>query len=399
MAKKQSPVRAARGTQLRYAHPFFTSTPPALRSVSVRTQTARMSQWTAGQVGPIPPPRQPNTIALADIIGAAGVEEIQNAGAIRFHAVGDTGRDKGGSEQHDVAMEMTNDYHPDAGGNNPAFFLHLGDAIYGTHKDLLYRDQYYSPYKNYPGKIIAIAGNHDGETFPGTDPKPCGAFLANFCVTAAGVPPIAQGVGIFRETMTEPGVYWLLDAPFAQIVGLYSNVVDGPGYLTGAANDHSQITWLNATLATLATQRRQNRKALIVAVHHPPFSAGGHSGSPEVLSVLDAACKQAGIMPDAVLSGHAHNYQRYTRRVNLTGRPVEIPFVVAGCGGHNDLPVPMATGQVDGDHTYEKALRGYGYVTVTVSPQRLTIDTTQVTASGSAPFDTVSVDLTTSRLV
>ena len=44
---------------------------------------------------------------------------------------------------------------------------------------------------------------------------------------------------------------------------------------------------------------------------------------------IDAACEKAGVIPDAFLSAHAHNYQRYTRRTN--GR--QIPYVVAGTGG------------------------------------------------------------------
>ena len=39
------------------------------------------------------------------------------------------------------------------------------------------------------------------------------------------------------------------------------------------------------------------RKALIMATHHPPFTAGGHSPSTTVLTELDTACTQAGIMP------------------------------------------------------------------------------------------------------
>src|SRR5206468_2051249 len=112
------------------------------------------------------------------IIGAAGTEEIETLGAIRFHAVGDTGRTKSGNQQEDVADDMTLDFHPDGGGQNPAFFLNLGDVIYDTNKDNSYRDQFYRPYKNYPGKIIAIGGNHDGEIYPGTDPVPLRAFLA-----------------------------------------------------------------------------------------------------------------------------------------------------------------------------------------------------------------------------
>jgi Calcineurin-like phosphoesterase len=393
--------------QLRYAHPFFTSTPPAARPPSPRAGGAtRMSDWASNQVGPIPPPVRSTTFSLADIIGTAGSDEIARAGTIRLHAVGDTGRTKGGTEPQDIAADMALDYHPDAGGRSPAFFLHLGDVIYDQNKDNAYRDQFYRPYKNYPGKIVAIAGNHDGETFPSTDPVPLRAFLANFCAPSATVPPIAKSVGIFRETIVEPGVYWLLDAPFVQILALYSNIVDGPGYLFGSSSkggqDNTQIDWLNETALAIAKSRRGSatRKALIVAVHHPPFSSGGHDGSPEVLAALDKAFMAADIQPDAVLSGHAHNYQRYTRQVISGGKPKDIPFLVAGCGGHNDLPVPAAEKQQIGDHVYEKSLRGYGYLTVSVSAQRLQIDMWQVpSASDNIPFDTVAVDLQTGRLV
>ncbi len=384
---------------LRFAHPFFTSTPPEQRAEQPGVGR-RMTDWIVKQLGPIPKPSRDPKMSLDGIIGAAGVKEIEALGTIRFHAVGDTGRASGDNATQDaVAADMATDYHPDAGGMNPAFFLHLGDVIYGPEKDAHYRTEFYKPYKEYPGKIVAIAGNHDGETFPTTDPKPLEAFLANFCAATAAVPPIASGVGIFRQTMTEPGVYWLLDAPFVQIIGLYSNIVDGPGYLTGAGGDTAQTDWLARALAAVATSREGgDRKALIVAVHHPAFSNGGHAGSPEVLAALDAAADAAGVMPDAVFSGHSHNYQRHTRRISFRGRPMEIPFVVAGCGGHQGAAVGQAYGQVTGDHSFDKSLHGYGYLLVTVTPQRLKVDMWQVPSSTNEPFDTVSVDLATNRL-
>jgi calcineurin-like phosphoesterase family protein len=112
---------------------------------------------------------------------------------------------------------MTKDYLADVEANNPAFFLHLGDVIYGHEKETLYRDEFYRPYKDYPGKILAVAGNHDGEIFAKTDPTPLKAFLETFCAKSAVVPPIADEVRIFRQTMTQPGVYWLLNCPFLQI--------------------------------------------------------------------------------------------------------------------------------------------------------------------------------------
>jgi hypothetical protein len=146
---------------------------------------------------------------------------------------------------------MKDDYAAAAGGRNPALFIHLGDVIYGHDKAKLYRDEFYRPYTTYPGKIIAIPGNHDGETFAQTDPTPLKAFRGNFCAATATVPPIASDVRIFRETMTQPGVYWMLSAPFVNIIGLYSNVAEGPGSILGANNDKKQLRWLNKTLSQL----------------------------------------------------------------------------------------------------------------------------------------------------
>jgi hypothetical protein len=56
---------------------------------------------------------------------------------------------------------------------------------------------------------------------------------------------------------------------------------------------------------------------------------------------IDELCRQLDIFPDAFLSGHAHNYQRYTRR---TGGK-QIPYIVAGTGGIAPQKVPDATGQ------------------------------------------------------
>jgi hypothetical protein len=48
-----------------------------------------------------------------------------------------------------------------------------------------------------------------------------------------------------------------------------------------------------------------------------------------MLKDIDSACQHAKIFPDAVLSGHAHLYGRYTRFVGNN----QIPFLVLGCGG------------------------------------------------------------------
>ncbi|PYU27387.1 MAG: hypothetical protein DMG32_07280 [Acidobacteria bacterium] len=212
--------RSRRSSQpLRFAHPFYTSQPVAARKPVPGVGT-RLVDHIKGNLEPIPAPTRTPSMTLADIIGTQGSKDIENSGAIRFHAVGDTGR-SANSPQGDVAQAMQVDFDVSKPASSPAFFLHLGDVIYGPYKDQQYRPEFYEPYVHYPGKIIAIAGNHDGEVFPQTDPKTLNAFLANFCASSQKVPPIAGT--IYRETMNQPGVYWMLDAPFVQIVGMYSN--------------------------------------------------------------------------------------------------------------------------------------------------------------------------------
>ena len=48
------------------------------------------------------------------------------------------------------------------------------------------------------------------------------------------------------------------------------------------------------------------------------------------MNAIDQAVESSGRTPDAVLSGHVHNYQRFSRRVGAR----KIPYVVAGAGGY-----------------------------------------------------------------
>jgi hypothetical protein len=398
MAKKATPkVRAPKPAVSRFAHPFFTTTPPQQRQVDAKTGVRSMSEFATTRLGSIPPPSRNAVMDLSEILGQTGVDEIKATGAIRFHAVGDTGRAAGDTtSQEQIANAMTSDYDPAAPGRSPALFLHLGDVIYGHNKDLLYRDEFYRPYMKYPGKILAIPGNHDGETFAQTDIKPLKAFLDNFCAPTAAVPKIANDVRIFRETMTQPGVYWLLTAPFVNVIGLYSNIAEGPGSILGANKDNKQLQWLDKTLANL--KQTGDNRALVIATHHPPFSSGGHSPSQQMLSQIDGVCKANKIAPHAMLAGHSHNYQRYTRTANFGTGAVEIPYIVAGCGGHAESTVVAAHKQHIGDTVFEQSLQGYGYLMMTVNANQLIIQMFETTGGAKKLFDTVTVDIADHRV-
>jgi predicted phosphodiesterase len=372
----------------RYAHPFFTNVPPSERGADFSEFGPRMKDWVQQSLGPIPSPRAATSVLeLGDVIGADAIGQMQASGQMRFHAVGDTGRPRGADSSQDaVAEQMASDYSVTSPSRNPAFFMHLGDVVYGPNKDQMYRDEFYRPYLNYPGKILALAGNHDGEVFDGTDPEPLRAFLENFCSVVAAVPAIAAQVRVLRETMIQPGVYYRLKAPFIDIIALYTNIAEGPGSLVGANGDQSQKQWLTRTLTTIAQERAvAGRRALVLATHHPPYSNAGHSGSPDMLADIDEALTSAGIKADAVISGHAHNYQRHTRLADGT------PFVVAGCGG-NSRQAQQKAGPPATDHQLERFYEAYGYLTITVSAELLTIDFQSVSVD-PVLTDTVTVSL------
>src|SRR5260370_10372551 len=118
-------------TQLRYANPFFTTTPIANREVSPKTGTTGLAQFAAKKLGPIAGPKRNPVMQLQDIIGRPGTDDIQNAGAIKLHVIGDASRSGGDSApQEQVAQAMTAGYDSAAHRHNPAKLVDLGDVNY-----------------------------------------------------------------------------------------------------------------------------------------------------------------------------------------------------------------------------------------------------------------------------
>ena len=108
----------------------------------------------------------------------------------------------------------------------------LGDLVYNFGESAYYYDQFYDPYRDYPAPIFAIPGNHDSFIVPNTPPgaEPLTIFMRNFCAPA---PVVTQEAGsLHRTAMTQPGVYFALDAPFVRIIGLFSNSLEDPGVIS-----------------------------------------------------------------------------------------------------------------------------------------------------------------------
>ena len=194
--------------------------------------------------------------------------------------------------------------------------------------------------------------------------------------------------------MNQPDVYWRLSAPFVDIVGMYSNAAENPGFISGGAAGTAQKQWLIKTLSTIARERKQTgRKALVFATHHPPFTSGGHSPSHVMLADIDDACRKAAIMPDLFLSGHSHNYQRYSRDVTVNRATVSIPYIVAGTGGINDARLPPATKKTANGVTFEASKQGYGYLLVEIDASMIIVTFIAVDGAVKLEYERVTVNL------
>ncbi|HEY1946679.1 MAG TPA: metallophosphoesterase [Bryobacteraceae bacterium] len=354
--------------------------------------------------------------------GAQAVAAIQRAGQIVFHAAGDTGNTRGPRDQDVVADKMVSDFNEVDPETVPSFLYHLGDVIYSFGESEYYYDQFYDTYRSYPAPIFAIAGNHDGMVAPKSTATSLQAFLENFC--QAGQPPhrTPETGELLRTAQIQPGVYFTLEAPFVRVIGLYSNCLEDPGVISTQGGQYPYLTDVQVTFLQTALARIKKQKfagAVLIAVHHPPYvavnpnnkEAGNHGSSPLVLKDIDAACAATGVWPHAVLSGHAHNYQRFTR--SKDGR--QTPFLVAGNGGHGitaltkksqpTIRVPVdqsslsdGTDQITFD-SYDD--QDFGYLRIVVDPKQLRIEYHPATdgQASKSPDDSVTVDLVKRQIV
>ena len=339
-----------------------------------------------------PPPATPGNfhLPLEAIVPEAAAEATKNKKLV-FHCVGDTGGIHGESVQTMIAEAMEAQIAKTKGANQPAFFYNLGDVVYFNGVSREYKWQFYEPYQYYPAPIFAIPGNHDGDTHvlkgDPPDPEPTlTGFIRNFCDSS---PREAS----HRPTTTQPYVYWTLDAPLVTIIGLYSNV---EGSLDARGRSEQQ-QWLTAEMKAAPPDKK-----LLITVHHPCFSLDSvHGGCPDILAAIDSAIVASNRVPDAVLSGHVHNYQRFSREID--GK--RVPYIVAGAGGYANTPkamhklqkgintsLPYQTTRTDvrlENANHEEP----GYLLVTVTDADITFDYFIAPFDESAPskFDTITV--------
>lgn len=345
---------------------------PSAHEQLTRTHPPVTSPW------PLPPPTgpAPYRLRLADVLTSQECADIDRKGEVRFHCVGDTGGLRNPGPQQAVVAAMISQLD----GSDPVrFFYHLGDIVYLHGEDENYRAQFSSPYAGYGAPIFAVAGNHDGELGPVKTGEPLAPFVKRFCARSVALDWSED------RRVPQPNVYWTLEHEFVTIVGLYTDVPEG-GLIA-----EEQRRWL---IGELSDARRD--APLILAMHHPVFSADTSHGSNLALGeVLDRCYARADRAPDAVFSAHAHNYQRFSR----TYRGQTIPYLVAGSGGFPELHrlgygIPDTPAWFAGLpgltlEAYQHA--AFGFLTVTAGPDGARVDYSTVVRRRPVRFDSFAV--------
>lgn len=330
-----------------------------IESGSARKQLQRTHPATKPE--PLPQPYAPASVEPAHL----GIDDPGDG--LAFFALGDVGGIKAPGPQNAVSVGMERLL---GAGQNAAFALILGDVVYynGQQAALVegrqtgYGDQFYEPYAKLAKPIIAFPGNHDGEPEEATPGQPgespLQGFMENFCSPQPEVPKDDPQLEYGRHTQTLPYCEWTLALKAVTIVAVYSNVPSG-GHL-----EPDQVARLTSELKNAAAD-----KPLIVGLHHPPYSVDAHHGaSPRMAEILDKAFEDAQRTPSLILSGHVHDYQRFTHTIN--GRPV--PYVVAGNGGYHNLH-KLANGAAPGEELANGVVfehgddRRYGFLKLTVN--------------------------------
>ena len=322
-----------------------------------------------------------------------------------FHTLGDTGGVKTPQDQQIVANKLAEDFPAGAApADLPLFFYHLGDVVYYYGEESNYHDQFFEPYNAYPAPIFAIAGNHDGDIDP-TNPTPptsLYAFMEVFCDTQPR--HLAIAADSTRTTLIQPNVYWTLVTPLADFIGLYCNDTQHGTIV------EPQTSWFINELKNADAERQATGKAIIVSLHYPAYSVDSdHGSSGDMQAFLDTSFAAANVYPDIVLSGHVHNYQRFTRTLSNGS---QLPYIVAGAGGYWNLhkvetkanPVTVPNSTFFPDVVLENFCDDrFGFLRITIENnagartlkgEYLTVPRLQESWSAPAQlFDTFTIDL------
>jgi 3',5'-cyclic AMP phosphodiesterase CpdA len=192
------------------------------------------------------------------------------AGLVRVAVAGDVGDSGSRLEQTAAAMDAL------AGGAGFDALVLLGDNVYPDGDPAGLEDTVFGPFDpllEHGTRLLAIVGNHDVHRRHG--------------------PAQMRALGM-------PGLWWSTRIGDVLFVGLDSN----------RPRSSRQQAWLIRTLSTTDATWK------VVALHHPPYSAGYQGSDLDARSAFTPIFARYGVQ--LVLSGHDHDYQRSQRMKGVT---------------------------------------------------------------------------------
>lgn len=264
------------------------------------------------------------------------------AGEFSMLVVGDTG--EGDRSQYAVVPGLLN------AGAGTDFMVIASDVIYPVGSANDYPEKFFRPYRDYPGPIFAVPGNHDWydgltgfmRVFCGARtaaPADAGPWRGPFGLVARLLwrSPEAVDEEAFeagrrlRDTpaqrTVQPGPYWMIDTPLLRIVGIDTGIV--------GRIDREQGAWLREVSKGDRPKLLITGKPLYVDSSRRPCPIEG--GGTVLELVEDPAHHYV-----ATIGGDIHNYQRYPLP-SPGGRTIQ--HIVSGGGGafmHATHTIPRA---------------------------------------------------------
>lgn len=195
---------------------------------------------------------------------------------MRIAVVGDTGDSGRRLDEVAAAMDRVE------GDDEYSALLLLGDNVYPdgdvSQLDAVVHEPF-GPVLDGGTELLAILGNHD----------------------------VLRGSGEeMMDLLGMDGRTWSRQVGDVLVVGLDTNDLDD-----------AQVRWLDRTLAASDATWK------LVAMHHPPYSAGYQGSSEEVRKAVAPVLERHGVQ--LALSGHDHDYQRSRTLDGVT-------YVVSGAG-------------------------------------------------------------------
>lgn len=218
----------------------------------------------------------------------------ENAQNQKLWVIGDSG--KGGANQRKVYEQMLKYIENDF--NNLGMWILLGDNAYSSGEQKQYNKNLFEPYIELVKRFVpwAIIGNHDARRW---------AFYDIWEFPTEGE---SGGVPSGHKE------FYSVDNGNLHLVMLDSETVE-------RSPDSEMAQWLRKDLSA------NTKPWVIVALHTPPYSDGGHKSDSDYDSGGRLKEMRENFVPifdefgvDLVLSGHSHNYERSKLMKNHTGK-------------------------------------------------------------------------------